>query len=150
MKKTMIASLLVFLAVHAHAQKLDSKDVPAGAKNNLAKKYSGKNANWEKEDDKYEASFKQKGEEVSVLFDAAGNILETETEINKKDLPSAILATLKKDYSEYEIEEAAKIDANGAITYEVEVEIGEQTFDLIFDVEGKLLKKELKQQEDKD
>lgn len=45
------------------------------------------------------------------------------------------------DYEGYKIEEAARIESGGVFTYEAEVEKEEQTFDLIFDAQGKLLKK---------
>jgi hypothetical protein len=57
---------------------------------------------------------------------------------------------LKKDYAAFEIEETAKIESKGEIAYEVEVEKGKETFDLIFDVNGKLLKKLSKEDEEKD
>lgn len=142
-KVAIVLATVLTIAVQVHAQEIEGRDVPVNAKNSFVKKYSGKNARWEKEGDKYEATFKKGGKEISILIDAEGNIVETETEISKKDLPPAILATLMKDYTGYEIEEAAQIDANAATTYEVEVEVGEETFDLIFNTKGKLLKKKL-------
>jgi hypothetical protein len=84
------------------------------------------------------------------VLDGIGSILETEREIKKSELPSAIHDLLKKDYAAFEIEETAKIESKGEITYEVEVEKGKQAFDLIFDVNGKLLKKLSKEDEEKE
>lgn len=154
MKILMTVAFAMGCTISLQAQKMNSTDVPANVKASLQKAYAGKNVSWDKEDDNYEASFKQKDQETSIVLDASGTILETEVEISKKDLPAPILDALKKGYADYKIEEAAKIESpNGAITYEAEVEKGEKSFDLIFDATGKLLKteaKEEKEKEDKD
>ena len=146
----MIGVLAFGLTTSLQAQKMNSEDVPGTVKAGLQKAYSGKDVKWDKEGDNFEASFKQKGKETSIVLDASGKTLETEVEINKRELPVSILDVLKKDYQGYEIEEAAKIDSNGVITYETEVEKDEKTFDLIFDGQGKLLKKESKEGEEKE
>jgi uncharacterized membrane protein YkoI len=148
--KTQLIIILALVATTVQAQKMDSKDVPATVKSGFQKSYMVKDAKWDKEGDNYEASFKQKGKEMSVVIDAKGNIIETEVEIAKSELPAAVLEVLKKDYAEFDIEEAAKITANGVITYEAEVEKGKQTFELIFDQQGKLLKKEEEKEDAKD
>lgn len=137
-------------ACQADGQKMDEKDIPVNVKNALTKSYGVKSAKWDKEDENYEANFKAKGKETSVVFDASGAILETEVEIKKSELPASVLATIKTDFADYKIEEVAKIDTKGVTTYEVEVEKGEESFDLIFDTQGKLLKKEKKEDEDGD
>ena len=147
MKTTVIIALILGTTVSVFAQEIDSKDVPTAVKNTLQKTYSSKDARWNKEGDNYEVSFKQKGKETSIVFDATGSTIKTEIEISKSELPAAILEILKKDYAGYEIEEAAKIIANGILTYETELEKGKLTFDLIFDVNGKVLKKEDKESE---
>ncbi len=149
--KTIIVVLGMGLAItHVNAQKMNAKDVPVNIKSSLEKSYGVKDADWDKEGTNYEASFEQKGTEVSVVFDGVGSILETERQIKKNELPTAIHDILKKDYAAYEIEETAKIESKGEVTYEVEVEMGRQTFDLIFDANGKLLKKLSKEDEEKD
>jgi len=133
-----------------HAQKMDSKDVPTPVHAAFQKTFTSKDVDWDKDDKNYEANFKQNGKEMSVVFDAAGNTLETEVEISKAELPTAVLDVLKKDYAGYKIEEAAKITATGVVTYETEIEKGEQSFELIFDGQGKILKKEEEKEDGKD
>ena len=149
--KTIIAVFAMGIAItQANAQKMNAKDVPVNVKNSLEKNYAIKDADWDKEGENFEASFEQKGTAISVVFDGAGSILETEREIKKNELPIAILNVLKKDYADFEIEEAARIETKGVITYETEVEKGKQTFDLIFDTNGKLIKKLSKEDEKRD
>ena len=145
--------LLIFVfgtATSLYAQKMDSKDVPDPVKAGLQKTYAGKDVHWGKEGDNYEASFKQKGNEMSVVLDDSGNTVETEVEISKTELPPPVLEVLKKDFAGYKIEEAAKITANNVVSYEAEVEKGEQSFELIFDPQGKILKKEEEKEDKKD
>lgn len=145
--KTLLVVLGMGLSIaQANAQKVNVKDVPLSIKHSLHQNYGIKDADWDKEGNNYEASFEQKGKEVSVVFDASGSILETEREIGKAELPVAVMDVLKKDYPDFELEESAKIDSKGVITYEAEVEKGEQTFDLIFSAQGKLIKKEVKEE----
>ncbi len=87
----------------------------------------------------FEASFEQNKNDMSVVLDKVGIVKEVETEIAKDKLPKAILETLKKDFADHDIEETAMIVANGVTTYEVEVEKGKKSWDLIFDSAGKLL-----------
>lgn len=150
MKTLLVVLGLSLTMCQAEAQKVKSKDVPAEVKNTLQKSYAVTDADWDNEDGSFEANFELKGKEMSVLIDAKGNILEAETEIAKKDLPAAVLTSLESNYKDFKIEETARIDANGEVTYEVEVEKKEQTFDLLFDAKGKLLKKLAKEGEAKD
>ena len=140
--KTKIAIALCLLGMQGFAQKINSKDVPAAVRSGLEKSLQVKEAKWDREGDSYEANFKKGGKEMSALLDANGTLLETETEIAKGELPQAVQDVLKKDYAGFKLEEVAKITAKGVITYEVEVEKGETTFEMIFDHQGKLLKKE--------
>ncbi|MBA4058427.1 MAG: hypothetical protein C0490_27155 [Marivirga sp.] len=84
---------------------------------------------------------------MSVVFDGIGSILETEQEIKKSDLPAAIHNVLKKDYAEFELEEVARIETKGVITYETEIEKGKTSLELSFDVNGKLIKKKIMDEE---
>lgn len=150
MKAIIIVFGLGLAITQVNAQKMNAKDVPASVKSSLEKNYAVKDADWDKEGANYEASFEQKGTEISVVFDGAGSILETEREIKKSELPTPILDVLKKDYSDFEVEEAARIETKGSITYEAEVEKGKMSLDLIFEANGKLLKKEITEKENED
>lgn len=148
-----ILALLAFASTEMFAQKLNPNDVPAVVKNALEANTHVKDAHWDKEGSNYEANYKSGGKEMSVVFNEQGQMLETEVEVGKNDLPALAKDLLKKDYSGYKLEEVAKIIANnGDVTYEVEVEKLEKTFELIFDTQGKLIKQTEEKEEagDKD
>ena len=59
---------------------------------------------------------------MSCLFDASGNLLETESGIETSDLPKAAADYIGKNYAGQKIKEAAKIvDSKKVTTYEAEV-----------------------------
>jgi len=140
MKKVMILALVTFGVVQAIAQKIKESEVPQVVKSAFMKAYpNAKGVKWDKEEAGFEASFDQNKNDMSIVLDKVGIVKEVETEIVKDKLPKAILETLKKDFADHDIEETAMIVANGVTTYEVEVEKGKKSWDLIFDSAGKLL-----------
>jgi hypothetical protein len=138
MKKLMMMSALVAaIGFSACAQKLDASKVPAAVKAAFAKQYPGITTKWEKENGKFEASFKQNGNTMSALFEANGTMTESEMDIKVSDLPATVLAYVKDHYKGKTIKEGAKITkADGTVNYEAEVD-GK---DVIFDSNGKFLK----------
>lgn len=113
-------------------------DVPAAAKATVARLYpNAKAVKWEKEDGHYEAELSHNGKALSLVIDAKGNVLETETTISESALPAVVRAYVAKHHAGKKIKEAAEIvDAKGRKTYEAEV--GGK--DLIFDEKGQFIK----------
>lgn len=138
-------AVTIMMASTGYGQDTNARDVPSIIRNSLATNFSEDHAHWNKEGTNYEASFKLKGKEISVLFDDAGNVVETEKEIGIAELPPSVIDILKNEYSRYELEEFARIDTQGVITYEVELKQKEQSFNLIFDSDGKVIAKNMKE-----
>ena len=89
---------------------------------------------WGKEGKDYEAGFTYKGKMMSVVMDAQGNTLETETTIPTAQLPQSVRDYVAQHHKGKKIAEAAEIvDAKGVKKYEAEV--GGK--DLLFDSAGK-------------
>ncbi len=127
----------------ANAQKISADKVPASVTSAFKAKFpTATKVSWEMEKTEYEANFKLNSEEVSANFDNIGKWMETETEIKVSALPTAIQSSLKKDFEGYKINEASKIESvkNGNC-YEAEVEKGEETFDVLYSADGKVLSK---------
>ncbi|WP_185204571.1 PepSY-like domain-containing protein [Chryseobacterium sp. C3] len=138
MKKLAFLLTVISAVAFVNAQKVQQKDVPASAQKGFQKQFPTiKEVKWVKEDGNYEAGFKVKETETSVVITPSGNILETETEMSINSLSAPIKAYITKNYPNQKIKEAAKItDAKGIITYEAEI----SGKDLIFDKNGKFLK----------
>jgi Putative beta-lactamase-inhibitor-like, PepSY-like len=138
MKKLMTMMVLIVTSFTVvNAQKLDAAKVPVVVKAAFAKQYPGITTKWEKEDGKYEASFKQGGNNMSAMFEVNGIFTESEMDIKVADLPASVLAYVKEHYKGKTIKEAAKITkADGTVNYEAEV----NGKDVIFDAKGNFLK----------
>ncbi len=138
MKKTAVTMVVMLFATLTFAQKMQDKNVPANVKSAFQKNYpTATEVKWNKEGEKYEASFDLNKTDNSVLMDVKGNIIETEVEIELSQLPKGILDYVKTNYAGKNAKEAAKItDAKGTVTYEVEI----KGMDLIFDSNGKFIK----------
>ena len=137
MKKLIMPALFAAIAFSACGQKLDASKVPAAVKATFAKQYPGVTANWEKEDGKYEASFKQGANDQSAMFEPNGTFTESEMEMKVADLPATVVAYMKAHYKSKPIKGAAKITkADGSINYEAA--LGGK--DVLFDANGNFLK----------
>jgi len=124
--------------------------VPESVKKSFAKEFSAANkAEWGIEKSgEYEVEFTMDKAEMSALFDEAGALIEVETEIEKSELPEAVNAALAKDFGSYKTGEIEKNDSKGTITYEMEVKKDKEMFELVFDANGTLLKKEVETEEE--
>lgn len=143
MKKYLLFGVFaVGVLAAALAQAKDNKKsvaVPQSVKEAFAAKFSGATATWEKEGTGYEATFYSNGHEMSAVFEANGNLTESEMEIEPSELPKAVVEFIKANYKKSAVKEAAKITkASGEINYEARV----NGKDLIFDADGKFLKTE--------
>jgi hypothetical protein len=98
----------------------------------------------------WESEFKLKGTEYSANFRTDGTWVETEYELKKSELPSSIRDFLNSDYKEYKIEEIESAETPDSKLIEVIVEKGEEHWELIFDSNGKFLKKKAVTDEDED
>ena len=113
--------------------------VPAAVKAQIKALYPQvKDVKWEKEGSNYEAEIEQKGsEDMSVLLDAQGTVLETETDIKVSELPAAVRTYVAQKLGNQPIKEAAKI-VKADKTIEYEAEVGKK--DYLFDSNGNFLK----------
>ena len=125
------------VSVTACTQKLDASKVPVPVKESFARQFPGAAAKWVKEDEKYEAGFKQGGHEMSAVFEASGTLTESEMEIPLAELPAAVKSYIKTHYNGASIKEAAKItNATGKIEYEAAI----KGKDIICDADGNFIK----------
>lgn len=151
--KLIVTTMVVLGAWCSYGQKINTTDVPSSVTATFALKFpKAKNIKWSKENhDTFEAEFKIDSREHAALIDASGKWLETEISILKKDLPEPVLKTIAKEFSGFEIEEAEILE-NGtkATIYEVELEKGELTYDVQFQANGTMIKKEIAESSEHD
>jgi hypothetical protein len=151
MKNLMLTTvLLVAFSMQSCAQNSDSKNVPKKVLSALNAKFpDAKKVEWEMENDsEWEAEFKWNGKEYSANFSTDGVWRETEYEIEETEIPSNIRAILDQNFSDYEIEEPEVAETPSGKSYEMEIEVGEEGYDVTIDSKGNLSKK--KQSEEND
>lgn len=138
MKTLFVLLAFTLTTVTAHAQKNVKAIIPAPVLEAMKKLHPDAHpVKWDTEGNNYEGSFKQGSLEHSVLFDAGGNVLETEWEIPVSELPVSARTYIEQHYKGNKLKEADKItDANGVVTYEVELDRKE----LLFDASGKFIR----------
>ncbi|WP_250630557.1 PepSY-like domain-containing protein [Rhodoflexus caldus] len=138
MKKVAMLLVAVLMSTLTYAQKMEERNIPQAVKTAFQKAFpDAKEVKWEKENSFFEANFEVNETDYSVIFDANGNIMETEVEIEPHQLPQNIAHYLAQHYKGQKIKEAAKItDAKGVVTYEAEI----KDKDLIFDEKGNFIK----------
>ena len=148
MKKTItMMTLLVGATLMSCAQSTPAKVIEAFK----AKFPNAKSVEWEKENDtEWEAEFKLNGVEYSANFGTDGTWKETEHEIKTKDLPQAVKNTLDTEFKGYEIEDAEMVETPSFNGYEVEIEKGEETMEVVLDKSGKVIKKKVEEEEDEE
>ncbi len=116
-----IIVLLVAVVLTGNVASAQKTVIPSGVKSAFLKKYpSATNVKWDKEQTKYEASFKLEGNEMSVLYNGNGTPEEIETKIPISEVPASAQKVAK---SKGVIKGAARIldVASGKVKYEVEV-----------------------------
>jgi hypothetical protein len=128
------------VSVAVHGQKLSEAQVPPTVLSAFKTGHPGvTHVKWEKEGPNYEGEFKTDGKEQSVVMDAQGAVLETETQIAGNELPAPIKEYLEKNYKGAKIGETSMIiSASGELKYEVEI----RNKDLLFDSAGNFLRAE--------
>ena len=152
MKNVLIGIGLVFASLTAMAFTHTKEKVPQVVKDSLAKKFPlAKKVDWEKEsENEWEAEFKLNKLEYSANFLEDGTWKETEHEINMKDAPQNVLASLNSNFPEYEIEEAEISETVDGMFYEFEIEKGKSEMEVVIDESGKIVKKIANKEKDKD
>jgi hypothetical protein len=143
MKKLILTiTVIVFLVFTTSGQ--TAKDVPAVIKSIFTQKFpAASKVEWGKENDQeWEAEFKLDGKECSATFDNAGTWIETESEISLKEIPAVVKTTLDKESAGYKIGESVIAENKDGKVYEFQLSKDKKEFELLIDLNGKIIKKE--------
>lgn len=113
---------------------LDPNQIPEAVKEAFAAKFPDTTPKQWAVEAEYEAEFTHNDKQVEVTFDAEGEILHIETEIDVEDLPHDVVESVKSNYPYCEITEAERVEmGDGTILYEVNL-----SFEVQMTADGKL------------
>jgi hypothetical protein len=139
--------------IEESAQKSDkttvsADDVPATVKKAFQVKFpTVKETEWKIKSDKtYEAEFTLNGAEVTVMFDAAGKWLETESAIDPAKVPKVVSDAAAKAFAGYKVIETQSVERWDAkhLIYELHFEKANEIAKAQFSEEGKILNRSAK------
>jgi hypothetical protein len=78
---------------------------------------------------------------VLTLVVLALNAQISKVTVKVADLPKAIAENVAKNYAGFTIKEATKVTENNVVTYDVKINKGTTTETLVYDKDGKFLRK---------
>jgi hypothetical protein len=148
----LVACIIGATSLNACAQ---TTKVPKAVTETFRQKFpDAKKVKWDKEyeterETEWEAEFKMNGTEYSANFTSAGEWKETEHEVKMNEIPTAVKATLDKEFMGYDIEEAEISETKDGKVYEFTLERDETEMDVAIDVNGKIINKELIEKQEK-
>ncbi len=118
--------------------------VPATVKAAFGKKFpTVKKVDWDKEGKtQWEAEFELKEKEMSANFDLQGNWKETETDLEKDEVPAVVMNVLKAKFPGYKVKDAAFTETPKFSAYEIAIKKGESKKEITIDKTGKILNTE--------
>ncbi len=136
--KLLISSLLmVGLSTAAIAQDVAKNDVPSAVLNTFNTNFSNAvDIEWEMEGDLYKGEFEIGKAEHEVWIDKSGNINRHKSDISKEELPERVREKIKSDYKDYSIDDVEKIEIDGTVYYEIELDGKSRDLDIILSPDG--------------
>ena len=135
-----IVGITSFLDFSCTGQRITEAKVPSVVVNTLKTKYpTAEKADWRKSNDLYEAEIDvAKDNELTVRIDATGNLLMQKQDILQDDLLPVIQSFIDEKYSGYTIDDMHKIDNNGTIYYQVDLDARRKNdVKLVFTADGR-------------
>ena len=131
-------AMVPFGFVASQAQKINSSQVPANAKNAFAKMYPNvKHAVWEKEDGNFEGNWKENGMDHSAAFTPSGQFAASETDVAPSALPLKVRQYISDHYHEKIHEASVNKNSRKEINYEADISKGRA---VLFDKNGNFIK----------
>jgi uncharacterized membrane protein YkoI len=134
-----ILSLMILFAGCGQKQKDDG--IPKNVKEKFSADYPNvTDAEWETEGEYFEAEAMVDGKMTSIIYDAEGNVIETEVEIAIEDLPEAAMTYLQHNFPGTKIMELEKGNHfEKGDFYEVEILQGNMELEIYFDKDGNFI-----------
>lgn len=151
-KTILFAFSILFIGNSLVAQEISADEVPFAVKKSFDKGFANVyDVEWEHksareyrkiQQEHYNVEFEfENGKDGEAWYSVDGKLLKSEIEISEKELPKAILSSVKKNYNGYKIDDAEKIFKNGKNTYKLELENRSRDIDVFFSENGKIINK---------
>lgn len=118
------------------------EDTPQAVQESFNQEFaSAEDVEWEEREGGYEAEFEEYNTEKTARFTESGMLEHVRTEIDKKELPDAVMESLNNDFGDYRIKGTYMLEQDNGTFYKVKVKKDGKTEKLIFDDTGSLIDK---------
>jgi hypothetical protein len=126
------------------------KNPPENVKREFVKKYTtAQSVKWDNEEkNEWEAEFRMEGKTMSASYDDSSRWIETETEITEKELPASVVSTLERDFRDFKKGHIEIFESPEVKGYEISLKKGSTFVEIVFDNNGKIIKKNNANSED--
>lgn len=123
----------------ANAQDIPQSEVPSVVLNTFQQKYNdAKDVEWENKGDSYKAEFEVGSRGHDIWIDKTGKITKHKEDFPKKDLPQTIQQQIATEFKAYKLDDADKIEMDGKVFYQVELDGTSDDRKILFTADGKV------------
>ncbi|RNI25720.1 PepSY-like domain-containing protein [Rufibacter latericius] len=139
MKTLFLAFLATSSSLWSCSQNITPSQLPSLVQNSLQAKFTGaQSIDWEKHGNLYEAEFEMAQVEHTVLLDATGHIISHKQDIASTELPAPVSMALKRDYPAFLMDDLEKVEKDGQMFYQVELENNNEEVHKVYTPNGAL------------
>jgi hypothetical protein len=139
MKAFLVFIFVIGLSVCVSAQEIPQSQVPAAVVSAFQGKFSdAKNVEWETKGELYKAEFKMGSRGHDVWLDKNGMITKHKEDFPKSNLPEAIQKQIANEFNAFTLDDADKIEMDGQVFYQVELDGTPDDRKILFDADGKI------------
>jgi hypothetical protein len=137
--KTLLVLFYIAGITLANAQSIPQTEVPSVVLNAFQQKYSNaKDVEWENKGETYKAEFEVGSRGHDVWIDKSGKITKHKEDFPKKELPQAIQQQISTEFKAYKLDDADKIEMDGKVFYQVELDGTSDDRKVLFTADGKV------------
>jgi uncharacterized membrane protein YkoI len=141
MKNLFTFLYLIGFAFTAGAQDIAADKVPYAVLNAFQGKFPNvQEVQWEMKGEVYKAEFEFASRDHELSIDKAGTIVRHKEDFPKKQLSNAIQQRLSTDFPTYKLDDADKIEMDGKVFYEVDLDGPSDKRELLLTEDGQVQK----------
>lgn len=116
---------------------IPARDVPKEVMDTFNSAFSdARDIDWEKKGKEYEADFEIQNVDYSARFSADGDLIMQKQDITTSDIPEPVNAAIQKEYEGYYIDDVERIDKDGKVYFQVELDGKMRDRKVVFSADG--------------
>ncbi len=144
MKKQILLIAALASFGYTQAQNIPQNQVPSVVLSSFNTSFpKAQDVEWEMENGLYNVEF-ETGWNIDhdVWYNDTGKMVKHKEDISPKDLPKSVNQTIKKEFSQYSIDDLKRITEGSKVVYKMEFEsLMGQDWKVVIDANGKILSK---------